>query len=616
MNFGTYAFMVAWNPGGAATAYDALPRAPLSCSIRRGRPTDLQGMSTGSCRLVLSDEARVYDPSNAASPLVAGGYLRPMRRLSVTVTPTGASGSYRQTVLNDNPSGYWRLGEASGTVASDASGYGHSGVYEGGVGAYGTTGALSGDADTAVTFNGATGDMTVTYAAAPSATAASIEAWVLVSVSAQTGVIAQTTIGGAPDTRFVLYHDQGNLRFRRSVGGAWSEVSVSDAGSTGAWMHVVGTYDGALHLYVNGAAATTTARGGVTLGGQETDPGLVRLFANVDDVATYPTALGLARVSAHYQAGVDPSGADPAASAIFTGLLTRLWANPGAVEPTVEMEFVDGFWALQHAFPVVASTGQVTAGQALSLLLSASGITSEAYKDLDQGGLLADFVADGTRSALDLAQEIELVDQGVFFYSAAGRYTYRDRTSRYGRARATPVATVSAASIATQVPGFDAANVVNKQGVQVRRRVVTANDDGTTTTTEVDLGDLQEIEETSYLGSTQAGSPIASTLLRDETQAYSLAQHVVLTKRAGDIPVQEIAVPGLTAAMVQQQVTVDLANPVTLSGVGVSGEGLVESITHEITRAQHVTTYAVTSRPGYGFTLGVSTIGGPDVIRY
>ena len=41
----------------------------------------------------------------------------------VTITAQGAGGtSYSQEVLADSPLAYWRLGEASGTTAADASG--------------------------------------------------------------------------------------------------------------------------------------------------------------------------------------------------------------------------------------------------------------------------------------------------------------------------------------------------------------------------------------------------------------------------------------------------------------------------------------------------------------
>ncbi len=64
-----------------------------------------------------------------------------------------ASDQYSSVVLAKGPVGYWRLGEASGPTAADASGNGYDGTYLGNP-AFGQTGAIVNDPDTAVAFNG------------------------------------------------------------------------------------------------------------------------------------------------------------------------------------------------------------------------------------------------------------------------------------------------------------------------------------------------------------------------------------------------------------------------------------------------------------------------------
>src|SRR5262249_9939864 len=72
---------------------------------------------------------------------------------------------YSAAVLADSPSGYWRLGETSGTTASDASGQNHPGSYLN-TPTLGQPGALTGDTDTSVAFNGTDEYTSVPYSAA------------------------------------------------------------------------------------------------------------------------------------------------------------------------------------------------------------------------------------------------------------------------------------------------------------------------------------------------------------------------------------------------------------------------------------------------------------------
>jgi len=66
----------------------------------------------------------------------------------------GSASGYSQSVLNDDPCGYWRLGESMLPVASDSSGVGSHGTYIAGV-TLEAPGAVVGDADTAASFDGA-----------------------------------------------------------------------------------------------------------------------------------------------------------------------------------------------------------------------------------------------------------------------------------------------------------------------------------------------------------------------------------------------------------------------------------------------------------------------------
>src|SRR5437667_11365518 len=86
--------------------------------------------------------------------------------------------SYSSTVLAKSPIRYYRLGESSGTVATDSSSQAQNGTLTGGGITLGQTGLLTGDSDTAALFSGTAGYITVPTTGFPSgAQAISLECW-------------------------------------------------------------------------------------------------------------------------------------------------------------------------------------------------------------------------------------------------------------------------------------------------------------------------------------------------------------------------------------------------------------------------------------------------------
>ena len=70
----------------------------------------------------------------------------------IAITGRTAQAAYVDVVDGLSPIGYWRLGEPSGTSATDQSGNGITGTYDGVT--LGATGAIGGDSDTAIDFDG------------------------------------------------------------------------------------------------------------------------------------------------------------------------------------------------------------------------------------------------------------------------------------------------------------------------------------------------------------------------------------------------------------------------------------------------------------------------------
>jgi len=121
-----------------------------SVSLRRGRQGPLETAGAGSATVRLSNGDRRFDPRYTTGPYF--GNLKPMRRLRIRAAHGGQVDGYDTAITADAPAGYWRLGESSGTTASDASGNARHGTYVGAV-TLGQTGALTGDLNTAIVLN-------------------------------------------------------------------------------------------------------------------------------------------------------------------------------------------------------------------------------------------------------------------------------------------------------------------------------------------------------------------------------------------------------------------------------------------------------------------------------
>lgn len=214
--------------------------------------------------------------------------------------------SYSAEVLADSPLVYWRLGEASGTSAADASGNGRTGTYSGTY-TQGVTGLLTGDSNTAVTL-GANG--LVTVADTTDLSAFTAEAWIKTTDTG--GAFISRT--GSPTTNRVFYLEtSGNVA--RAIIFKTNSTLTSVTGTTtitdNAAHHVAMTYDGTtLRLYVNGVEEGTpstavsgtlnTADAPLVLGGRGTTH---EFDGTIDEAAYYTTALSGARIAAHNTAG-------------------------------------------------------------------------------------------------------------------------------------------------------------------------------------------------------------------------------------------------------------------------------------------------------------------------
>jgi hypothetical protein len=212
-------------------------------------------------------------------------------------------------VKSDGPVSYWRLGDTSGTVARDSVD-GNPGAILGRV-TLGVPGAITGDPDKAMTFDGRTGYISVAdHANLNIQGDLTVETWASVNAAALNGLPAALVNKGFYQYQLGIV----NNRWRGSVffAGVLYDVVAPKTIMPGQWYHIAMTRSGTtLTLYVNGVAvATTTAptgpsdlTSGIMAFGRRSSASADFFNGFLDEIAVYNKALSAAQIAAHYTTG-------------------------------------------------------------------------------------------------------------------------------------------------------------------------------------------------------------------------------------------------------------------------------------------------------------------------
>ncbi len=224
-----------------------------------------------------------------------------------------SAAGYRDEVVADSPSAYWRLGETSGTVAANEVA-GQAGTYVGGP-ALGQPGALAGDANAAAVFDGL--DDAVT--AAPSATldaigGVTVELWARRTRNASWQVlVGKPGDGQSRNENYAIWFDSSN-RLQAYFGNGTSYVSAAwGTPVDNGWHHIAATYDNSTaRLYVDGvqraqatsSVALTPVAASLNIG--RSNSGSYFFAGTLDEVAIYRSVLSPTRIAAHYAAASVP----------------------------------------------------------------------------------------------------------------------------------------------------------------------------------------------------------------------------------------------------------------------------------------------------------------------
>ena len=158
----------------------------------------------------------------------------------------GAPPGYRDMVLGTpGLMSYWRLGEASGRTAVDERGA-HAGSYAATGVTLGRPGALSGDPDTSASFDGVSGEMSVSTPVL--STSGTLEGW----FEWQAGVAVMRDHNASPGTGWILAFESGG-RIACRAGGTNLVSSTTVASIRDGWHHYALTREGDdVRLYLDG----------------------------------------------------------------------------------------------------------------------------------------------------------------------------------------------------------------------------------------------------------------------------------------------------------------------------------------------------------------------------
>ncbi|GLW06009.1 hypothetical protein Misp01_11390 [Microtetraspora sp. NBRC 13810] len=227
----------------------------------------------------------------------------------------GTGSQYRSSVLNSDPFGYWRLGEATGSTATDLGTGAGNATYQSVT--LGQPGALTGTTDTSARFAAGSAMKLLDNTIPHLGDQLSVETWFK---TGQSGVLmaagTQQTSGIARGPMLYVGTD-GKLR--GSLDAVTAPITSAGVVNDNAWHHVVLTVAGAEQkLFLDGQQVGTingqvsawrqfaTVGNGVAV--SATSPAVPSGTAafpfqgQIDEVAVYGTPLTAAEVQAHYAA--------------------------------------------------------------------------------------------------------------------------------------------------------------------------------------------------------------------------------------------------------------------------------------------------------------------------
>lgn len=322
--------------------------------------------------------------------------------------------TFASVMSGKSPTVWLRLGEASGTSASDASGNGHAGTYVGSP-TLGATGLLAGDSDTAVSLNGSSQYVTIPASAAfDSSSAISGFARVKITTTSNRYIISRRDSNSGGIFNFQI---GAKLYVELFATGGYTLAQSSLAPSTGVTYSVGFTISsGTVKLYINGALdgtpaaysgnIATSSTVSLPVGAWKLGGSFGQYFAGtIDEVAYWAgTALSATdHADLHAAATAVGSATVPAvaATATATAVVPVVSASSGVVPPAAT--------ATATALPpAVTGTGDGTV-LAVAATATAAAVAPTLTADAAVGAVAATASATALAPTLAISTTVEVV---------------------------------------------------------------------------------------------------------------------------------------------------------------------------------------------------------------
>src|ERR1022692_964746 len=243
-----------------------------------------------------------------SNPLGATNNTTTPINLTVLAPPNG----YAATVMNDDPSAYWRLDESSGTNMID-----YAGELDGSYTGTFTLGAAGITSDPAVSFGGGNGRVSYSSILNPGGPF-TVEFWANPTAAATYVPVSSQLRSGSSRFGFIVYQFNGGSGWTVQMGNA-AGVQVQIIGATpiipGNWYHAAITYDGGSNLvlysfgYVDGTASNAGNGNYIPNPSAPFDIGVrndgaLPYLGRLDEVAFYNYALSQAQLQNHVGIGL------------------------------------------------------------------------------------------------------------------------------------------------------------------------------------------------------------------------------------------------------------------------------------------------------------------------